>query len=356
MNRWPMYQPIQNDELLSSWLLRNALAHGCAPLAFCGALWPGLRLWTMDIDCGVKTQFLRHLDDAEFPGVGAAAERFCAAIRCASGVDARHANTRWLLSLGLRNRQHHCGLQYCPVCFEDGTSYFRLHWRFAWQTVCPRHDICLVSRCQHCHAPVQPQLLVPPANDLSTCHVCGESLISSSKATTCLPDALYLQSLADNTLDRACASKKAGEWFEYAYLLVSLLRYALRSRSGSTLRMLSSLGAEIKPEYRIRSGLPLELLEVSERMRLMALLAPLVVQPYELVAQAISDYRLPQSVFGWHMSRLCACAAGQALVAATIIHSRKAPCINKTHPPTDRSVVEREWLRLQRKIFAYARP
>lgn len=356
VNRWPLYQSIRDDELISSWLLRNALAHGCTPLAFCGALWPAVRLWTMDIDCGVKQKLFRQLDNDEFPGLAAADERFHAALLCISSTDVRRANTRWLLSLGLRNRQHHCGLQYCPACFEEGQPYFRYHWRFAWQTGCTRHGICLISRCRNCHAPIQPQLLVPPATDCSICHVCGEALTSRSIATPCIPDALSLQSVADNVLSRSCASAQAREWFEYAYLLVSLLRYALRTRSGSTQRMLSSLNVDVKPQYQIRSGLPLELLEVNERMWIMSLLAPLVALPSELLAQAISDYHLPLSVFGRHMSASCSSAAAQALVSAAVVHSHKAACIKRTHPAVDRVTVEREWQRLQRKIFAYARP
>lgn len=356
LNHWPLYQPIQDDELFSSWLLRNALAHGCAPLVFCGALWPGVRMWTVDIDCGVGAPFLRQLDDAEFPGVVTAVGRFSRALQCVSGTESRHANRRWVLSLGLRNRQHQCGLQYCPICFEEGLSYFRYHWRFAWRTGCEKHGSCLLSRCRECHAPVQPHLLVPPVTDCSICHACGAPLGSSLHVSICPPDAIRLQSVADDTLSGADVSKQATEWFEYTYLLVSLMRYAMRSRSRSTLQMLSSLGAEITSEHQVCSGLPLELLEVSERVQLMSLLAPLVAQSPQIVAQAITDYRLPLSIFGRHISRPLTGGAAKTLVSAAIAHPHKSSCANKSHVPADRSVVEREWRRLQRKIFAYARP
>lgn len=354
LNRWPLYQPIRDDELFSSWLLRNALAHGCAPLAFCGALWPGVRIWTMDIDCGVNAPLLQQLDLSDFPGVATAAYRFKTALRCISGGEVRHANTQWVLSLGLRNRQHHCGLQYCPICFEEGLPYFRFQWRFAWQTSCLKHGNCLLSRCCHCHAPVQPQLLLPPATDCSICHACGASLGSSLRVGMCPPEALDLQSLADDALNRAVVSTQAREWFEYTYLLISLLRYALRSRSSSTLRMLSLLGAEIKSESGILSGLPLELLEVGERVQLMSLLSPLAAQPVEVVAQAISEYRLPLSIFGKRVSRPFISEGARTLISAAAAHPQKTFDTNKTRRPAHRSVVEREWRRLQRKIFSYA--
>lgn len=354
LNRWPLYQPIRDDELFSSWLLRNALAHGCAPLAFCGALWPGIRMWTMDIDCGVKAPLLQQLDCSDFPGVATSVHRFNTALRCISGDEIRRANTQWILSLGVRNRQHHCGLQYCPACFEESVPYFRFQWRFAWQTGCLKHGICLLSRCCHCHAPVQPQLLLPPVADCSICHACGAPLGSNLHVAMCTPEALSLQAFADDTLNRAVVSTQSREWFEYAYLLVSLLRYAIRSRSGSTLRMLSLLGAEVKPESEILSGLPLELLEVGERVQLMSLLSPLIAQPVEVVAQAVSEYSLPLSIFGKRVSRPFISEAARTLISAAAAHPHKTSATNKVSQPADRSVVEREWRRLQRKIFSYA--
>lgn len=350
MNRWPMYQPIQNDELLSSWLLRNALAHGCAPLAFCGALWPGARLWTKDLDCGLDERFLRQFDSADFPGVALSANRFKSAIKTLSGVDVRHANTRWLLSLGMRNRRHSCGPQYCPMCFAEEIPYLRFQGRYAWHTGCPIHGCSLSSRCPRCHAPVQLHLLVPPAINCSTCHACGAILGSVSELEPCLPDALVLQSMADNQLYGR--SDSAQEWFEYAYLLVSLLRYALRSHSVPTLNLLSQLGVELGSGYKVSSGLPLELLEVSERMQLMAWLAPLVAHSPDQVAQVIARHRLPVSMFGRNCKKTAIGTMAGVLCSAAATPAHKASPTDR-HWHSNRKTVVREWARLQRKIFAY---
>ncbi len=353
MNPWPLYQPIQDGELFSSWLVRNALAHGCSPLAFSGVLWPGVRIWATDVDCGMKPSLLERLTSDDFPNVAVTARRFLTALNCVSNAEIGHGNVRWILSLGSRNRRHRCGLQYCPSCFEEGIPYFRYRWRFAWHTGCLRHGNCLLSRCMQCHTPIQPQLLKPPAIDCSVCHACGENLGSGLHNRVCLPGALQLQSVADHEMNFGSAAFAAGEWFEYAYLLLGVLRYAMRSQSGPTLRMLSSLGVEIEPHHQICSGLPLELLEVSERMQLLALLAPLVAHPPVVVVQAITEYKLPISVFGTHVSKTFIGTVARSLISATTVRAHKQYTFSKSRLPADRFVVEREWLRLQRKIFAY---
>lgn len=53
---WPRTPPIMEDELLSSWLVRTALAHGCAPLALAGIVWPGWRAFCGDLDRGMSAE------------------------------------------------------------------------------------------------------------------------------------------------------------------------------------------------------------------------------------------------------------------------------------------------------------
>ncbi|WP_321150951.1 TniQ family protein [Aeromonas jandaei] len=47
------------------------------------------------------------------------------------------------------------GMQYCPLCLgEDKEPYYRLSWRLAFYTFCPRHQTLLLDRCHACGAPV----------------------------------------------------------------------------------------------------------------------------------------------------------------------------------------------------------
>ncbi|MFE8730337.1 TniQ family protein, partial [Aeromonas hydrophila] len=47
---WPVQISPFKDELLSSWLVRASLAHGCDPMSLTSAVWPTWRAWTVDID------------------------------------------------------------------------------------------------------------------------------------------------------------------------------------------------------------------------------------------------------------------------------------------------------------------
>ncbi len=66
--QWPKARSLLADELLSSWLIRNAFAHGCSPMTLTGSLWPGWRCWTVDVDRGITPE--RALQLAKATGVG----------------------------------------------------------------------------------------------------------------------------------------------------------------------------------------------------------------------------------------------------------------------------------------------
>lgn len=68
----------------------------------------------------------------------------------------RGGQLRWVLLLGQYHRLHQgFGMQYCPLCLgEDSEPYYRLSWRLAFYTFCPRHQTLLLDRCHACGAPV----------------------------------------------------------------------------------------------------------------------------------------------------------------------------------------------------------
>lgn len=349
MNRWPLYQVAQPDELFSSWLIRNALAHGCTPLSFAGALWPGLRVWITDIDCCVTTAFLQRFDAPLRADLTSLTLRFQTVLKRLSEPGLRRGNVRWILSQGHRNRWCRCGLQFCPLCFAENVPYFRYQWRLAWHTSCPIHGIRLVSRCSECHAPVQPHLLAPPAVDCRRCHEC-DGLLSKCEVQPCSLPALKLQHLADAKMRTYCGAEG---WFEYAYLLISLLRYSMRNRSQSALGMLKALDVDFETGGVISSGLPLELLEVNERTKLLAYLQQILFHPVEQVIRTVSDYRVPVSVFGGPSLRPNSGTLPMSLISATVTRRpRRSPQVIQRRP-ADQNDVERKWLRLQRKILSY---
>lgn len=129
---WAIPVPLLPDELLSSWLVRAALAQGCDPLVLSGELWSKWRIWTRDADRGLNQERLLVL--AKASGVNSAAFK-AASVRCIVPAITTEpldelAIWPWVLALGSRNRKRHGGLQYCPLCLrEDTKPYYRLQWR-----------------------------------------------------------------------------------------------------------------------------------------------------------------------------------------------------------------------------------
>ena len=60
MTLW-FIQPYQ-DEILSSWLIRTAISHGCTPLTLTHSIWGNSwRPWTTDFDLNIPKQKLISL-------------------------------------------------------------------------------------------------------------------------------------------------------------------------------------------------------------------------------------------------------------------------------------------------------
>jgi TniQ len=69
-----------------------------------------------------------------------------------------------------RTRRNH-GEQYCPICLEQNTPYFRRNWRLKLFPVCTSHGILLRDACPDCDAPI-----IPFRGGLTSCHICKAQL------------------------------------------------------------------------------------------------------------------------------------------------------------------------------------
>jgi hypothetical protein len=154
---WPVHLKPLPDELLSSWIVRLAAAHGLKLHTFCTLAWPRKQIWNTDIDKHADDEFLRVLVEKTATPWERARET---TLQAYEGVlyetHNPHGNTRWILPLGIYHRQHRSpGLQFCPQCLaEDPEPYFRRSWRLACTTICVRHDTALLDRCPECGATV----------------------------------------------------------------------------------------------------------------------------------------------------------------------------------------------------------
>lgn len=146
----------QDDELLSSYLMRVAHAEGTSPQRWAQYHLRHLELWTRDTDRALPASTLSSL----------VARLDCSkdsitALSVGTGLDDRqllcHAGVEpWITAVGLfhRIRRLH-GLQYCPDCLAEA-PYFRRLWRIAFVTHCPAHHRVLLDGCARCDAPIVP--------------------------------------------------------------------------------------------------------------------------------------------------------------------------------------------------------
>ncbi|WP_371873110.1 TniQ family protein [Geomonas silvestris] len=275
--RWAVPVQLLPDELLSSWLTRAALDHGCDPLVLTGSLWPKWRVWTLDFDRGGLQGKLGQLSFLS----GVREEWLSAATL---GPTIGELNQRplqpnavwpWILAVGARNRIRHGGLQFCPRCLaEDRIPYYRLHWRFAWHSGCQKHRVLLLDKCSTCRRPIEPHRLSAGDRDLAVCASCKSDLRDGHVAQT-KARALAFQTLADQALCGVgvCYGSDqltAREWFNLCRFFLTLLRKSLRSRPLRLVELIATLGVDIEQLSTPATGLPLELLPAHERDSLLA--------------------------------------------------------------------------------------
>lgn len=272
--RWPKAQSLLADELVSSWLIRNAFAHGCSPMSLTGSIWPGWRCWTIDLDRGIPDRKLLPL--SKMTGI-AVSDIYSSTLRPIAkalnpALDHHKGMWPWILGLGARNRRHSGGLQCCPLCLAEPVPYYRLSSRLAWHTCCEKHQVRLIDRCPECEAPLQPHLLEQVDLNCGHCHRCHTPFKTHSDSLGFAAGALAFQRAADDAMHGLASEDNPncdpGEWFYRARFIIGILRVAAvnGSKPFAAFREAFHLGAVARPD----SGLPIELLSIAERMELLS--------------------------------------------------------------------------------------
>ena len=152
---WPVHFKPQEDELLSSWLARLALAHGLRVQSFCWRVWPNQSVLARDIDLSKDPLILETLAEKT---ITPPTRVFATTLVSYEGwvIDQMRRQAPWILARHLRVRQQKWyGLQYCPWCLaSDEEPYFRRQWRLAFVVSCLKHRALLLDRCQKCGSAV----------------------------------------------------------------------------------------------------------------------------------------------------------------------------------------------------------
>lgn len=157
-NLWPAHIKPQPDELLSSWIVRLAMAHAMKLHTFCSLVWSREKqIWNRDIDKCADDSIIQLISDR----TGTSRQRvFETCLEAYAGrVYEKHnsrGNTLWLMPVGIYHRTRTLyGLQFCGQCLaEDKAPYYRRAWRLAFMTVCEKHQTLLHDRCPKCEAPI----------------------------------------------------------------------------------------------------------------------------------------------------------------------------------------------------------
>lgn len=181
--QWKLAPTPKDDELLSSFLVRVAHAHGTGAYRFFSYHLPHTSIWNRDIDRSVSDATLDKIAQLS----GNTVERIQdMTLRCymnLSRLNSNKANVKkieaispWINSIGIYHttRRKH-GLQYCPACLID-SPFFRKNWRMSFATICPHHNCYLLDACPSCDSPIAPH-----RNHVSNlhCHICHMLLINT---------------------------------------------------------------------------------------------------------------------------------------------------------------------------------
>lgn len=193
---WPAHVKPQRDELLSSWLVRLAMAHGVKLHTFCSVTWPLKQIWNRDIDRSADRELLRTLSDKTATPLERVRATTLATYE--STLYEEHKSlgpAAWLMPVGIYHRtRRRCGLQFCTFCLaKDAEPYYRRKWRLAFMVACEKHHVLLCDRCPGCHAPINfhrgelGNFKKFAAEPLTVCNLCGFDLRASSEIMPPIP-------------------------------------------------------------------------------------------------------------------------------------------------------------------------
>lgn len=177
------YHPVlEDDEILSSWIVRTAFSHLTDPATFVNLYLPKYRnsFWDRDIDVSASKELLEMLAyksgfsyDLLYRLTLKSYEGYLA--ECITDK----TRNAFIQPLGRYCRVKVLnGLRFCPLCVqEDNAPYFRKKWRLSFSTACVKHKCFLKDRCEECGSAVNPYRSMREHDlGISYCYKCGADL------------------------------------------------------------------------------------------------------------------------------------------------------------------------------------
>lgn len=190
MSVWPIHLPPLEDEIASSWLMRNAIANGQHFWTFAYYSVGSHGMWNRDMDSRILGKYQKalayKLKQPESVIFNTTLFSYAPNLYPGSGINKQ---MKWVMPLGINVKAKHFGMQFCPCCLkEDEQPYYRKYWRLAFMVICPKHGVWLHDRCPACAASVLHKKIKPAQNDvygfedMARCHHCGFDLRHSFAA------------------------------------------------------------------------------------------------------------------------------------------------------------------------------
>jgi hypothetical protein len=283
---WPLRLKPYTEELLSSWVVRLSRVYGMDASRFGASVGRYSPFWNRDIDKGLDGHLLQVLIDHTAAPAARVLETTMSGYR---GFPIQelydHGLSAWLLSIGVRDgRRHRAWLQYCPYCLQDDEDpYFRRHWRLAFVTVCPQHSCRLLDRCAVCAAPCNIHQVPHDADTMTRCYVCQfdarRAQAPGLDHTAGRYRMMQLQMLLVEALRRGrypLTRATSVATAEFLSVLRHLGRLLIAPKHAQTLRQgfCGEMGEPyFEPSFPSARGRAIEVLSVTDRFRLMLLLA-----------------------------------------------------------------------------------
>ncbi|WP_341535953.1 TniQ family protein [Aeromonas veronii] len=355
---WPVQITPLKDELLSSWLVRASLAHGCDPMSLTSAVWPTWRAWTVDIDRTLDETRLQSLCGSS--GLSIDELRNMTLFHHLDGkillIGKKSSSLPWVIAMGSRNRQHKMGVPYCPGCLRMDEPYFRWQWRLAWHTYCPLHHHELIESCPSCNMPVQYHRVSAQTPHIGICFHCGYDLSSAVSARV---EAMQtdFQKLASNVVGTGAADWgdrqiSSLDWFLLAKLLLNLIRRAAFREQKAPSHLgdfIQATGIDLHSLPLPPTQLPIELLPIEQRKPLLAAVAQMLSLERDLLLHLLKEYGISRNTLMNELSWPSEVVMDwlDDLPANSIQRIRTNPI--QIRRPKAKEVVRREWARLLRR-------
>lgn len=355
--QWYLRTPIEDGEVLSSWLIRSSLDLGCSPLTLIQLLWGKWRGLTVDIDRGLSDERLDILLNHCFEHKEKIYESMLNSYL--PHITSQYQNNKqiipWVLVLGIRNRSNILGRQVCTQCLNssDQPPYLRFIWRFGWNCGCIKHKTLLIDHCPNCGSSIQFSKVDMEHGSLAVCTLCYFDFRNALPRPV-NPAALSFQQKADIHLEQKFGVYddqliSSNEWFEIARAWLSFIRTSMTTNSPNFLNMLQSLDVVLPLDFPI-TPLAFEFLNVKEREKLLIVLDRLMSLPCDVLIKHSIEYGISQAYFWDKRKKLPSQLEVMKSKMLQPVQDVKTKAISDIQiKPKTKQSVQRKWLRLLRK-------